>query len=80
MLTKLQKWGNSFAIRIPKAFASEVHIEKDSVIEISLIGNQIVVKPVNATKYSLKQLLSGINANNIHSEIDTDEACGNEVL
>ncbi len=79
MLTKIQKWGNSFAIRIPKAFASEVRIEKDSVIELSLKGNQIIVKPVNIPKYSLKQLLSGVTENNIHSETDTGEACGNEV-
>ena len=79
MLTKIQKWGNSFAIRIPKAFASEVRIEKDSVIELSLIDNQIILKPVNISKYSLKQLLSGVSKNNIHSETDTVEACGNEV-
>ncbi len=79
MLTKIQKWGNSFAIRIPKAFASEVRIEKDSVIELSLIDNQIIVKPVNIPKYSLKQLLSGVTKNNIHSETGTGEACGNEV-
>jgi antitoxin MazE len=79
MLTKIQKWGNSFAIRIPKAFASEVRIEKDSVIELTLIDNQIIVKPIDAPKYSLKQLLSGVSANNIHSEIDMGEACGNEI-
>jgi antitoxin MazE len=79
MLTKIQKWGNSFAIRIPKAFASEVQIEKDSVMEISLVDRQIIIKPVNVPKYSLSQLLSGVNANNIHSEIDTGKTCGNEL-
>ncbi|MCL4546652.1 MAG: AbrB/MazE/SpoVT family DNA-binding domain-containing protein [Deltaproteobacteria bacterium] len=79
MLTKIQKWGNSFAVRIPKAFASDVRIEKDSVIEIFIIDNQIVIKPVNAKKYSLKQLLSDVNVNNIHSEIHTGTICGNEI-
>jgi len=28
MLTKIQKWGNSLALRIPKAFADEAGLEK----------------------------------------------------
>jgi antitoxin MazE len=80
MLTKIQKWGNSFAIRIPKTFASEISLEKDSIIELSLIDKHIIIKPVNAVKYSLKQLLSGVNDKNIHSETDTGEVCGNEIF
>ncbi len=36
MLIKVQKWGNSLALRIPKAFAIDAQLENDSVVEISI--------------------------------------------
>ncbi|MGH2352156.1 MAG: AbrB/MazE/SpoVT family DNA-binding domain-containing protein [Chloroflexota bacterium] len=30
--TRIQKWGNSLALRIPKSFAAEVHLTQDSPI------------------------------------------------
>jgi antitoxin MazE len=79
MLTKVQKWGNSLALRIPKAFALDAQLENDSIVEVSLVDGQIIIKPVPAPTWSLEQLLSGINANNIHHEADTGDAVGNEI-
>jgi antitoxin MazE len=79
MLTKVQKWGNSLALRIPKAFALDAQLENDSVVEVSLVDGQIVIKSVAIPKWSLEQLLSGVNSNNIHNETDTGDAVGNEV-
>ena len=78
MVTKIQKWGNSLALRIPKAFALDAQLENDSVVEVSLVDGQIVIKPVAAPAWSLEQLLAGINSNNIHQEIGTGETVGNE--
>ncbi|MCA9945550.1 MAG: AbrB/MazE/SpoVT family DNA-binding domain-containing protein, partial [Anaerolineales bacterium] len=47
MLTKVQKWGNSLALRIPKAFALDAQLENDSPVEISFVDGQIVIKPVS---------------------------------
>ena len=33
----MQKWGNSLAIRIPKAFAAELGLEENSPVELSLV-------------------------------------------
>ncbi|OGO36755.1 MAG: multidrug transporter MatE [Chloroflexi bacterium RBG_16_57_11] len=79
MLTKVQKWGNSLALRIPKAFALDAGLEDDSAVEISLVDGQIIVKPVAAPGWSLDKLLSGVTSENIHHEIDTGEAVGKEV-
>ena len=79
MLTKVKKWGNSLALRIPKAFATDVQLENDSVVEVSLVDGQIVIKPVAATNWTLEQLLAGVNNSNIHHETDTGDAVGNEV-
>jgi antitoxin MazE len=79
MRTKVQKWGNSLALRIPKAFALDAQLENNSVVEISLVDGRIIVKPVFAKPLSLEQLLSGVTNDNIHQEIDTGGAVGNEV-
>jgi len=79
MRTKVQKWGNSLALRIPKALALDAQLENNSVVEISLIEGQIVIKPISPQRWSLDQLLSGVTGDNIHQEIDTGSAVGNEV-
>ena len=78
MLTKVQKWGNSLALRIPKAFALDAQLENDSVVEISIVDGQIIIKPVETPNWTLEELLSGINKDNIHHEVDTGPAMGNE--
>lgn len=79
MLTKIQKWGNSLALRIPKAFAIDAQLENDSFVEISLVEGQIVIKPVPKTNWTLEELLEGVNENNLHQEVDTGSPIGNEV-
>ena len=79
MLTKVQKWGNSLALRIPKAFAVDAQLKNDSVVEVSFVDGQIVIKPIAVPTWTLEQLLSGVNNNNIHHETDTGTAVGNEV-
>jgi antitoxin MazE len=79
MLTKVQKWGNSLALRIPKAFAVDAQLVNDSFVEISIVEGQIIITPVAAPSWTLDDLLAGINKNNLHHEVDTGPATGNEV-
>ena len=79
MLTKVQKWGNSLALRIPKAFALHAQLENNSFVEISVVEGQIIITPVAAPSWTLEELLAGINKNNLHHEIDIGFAIGNEV-
>ena len=65
MLAKVQKWGNSLALRIPKSYALEAKLEKDSDVEISLEG-QLVIRPMGTIKQDLVHLLSGITEDNLH--------------
>jgi antitoxin MazE len=78
MLTKVQKWGKSLALRIPKAFAQGAKLENDSLIEITLAEGQIIVTPVEAPSWTLDGLLARINKKNIHREVETGPALGNE--
>ncbi len=79
MRTRIQKWGNSLALRIPKSFAAEAHLAQDSVVEVSLISGKLVVAPVAESVLTLEQLLAGVTEENLHREVDTGPATGNEV-
>ena len=78
MKTTVQQWGNSLALRIPKAFALDAQLENDSLVEVSLVDGNIVIKPVAAPSWTLEQLLASVNSQNIHRETDTGNAVGNE--
>ncbi len=78
MLAKVQKWGNSLALRIPKSYALEAKLEKDSDVDISFIEGQLVIRPMVTIKQELVHLLSGITEDNLHDACDTGEAVGNE--
>ncbi len=78
MLTKVQKWGNSLALRIPKSYALEAKLEKDTDVDISLVEGQLVIRPVVTVKPDLAHLLSAITEDNLHDACDTGEAVGNE--
>ncbi len=78
MLAKIQKWGNSLALRIPKAFAEETGLDSESPVEIRIVDGQIHIVPVRAISYKLESLLDGITDDNRHDEVDTGNAVGNE--
>jgi len=79
METRVQKWGNSLALRIPKSFASEIGLRKETSVEISLDDGRLVITPVSRPKPTLKQLLAKVTQENLHHEVDTGTAVGNEV-
>jgi antitoxin MazE len=81
MKVKIQKWGNSLAVRIPKSFAVQTQIEQDSVVDLSLVNGEIVVKPQkDKPKYTLEQLLAEITDENIHPETDWGNPVGKEIF
>ncbi|MCH7764439.1 MAG: AbrB/MazE/SpoVT family DNA-binding domain-containing protein [Candidatus Marinimicrobia bacterium] len=81
MRIKIQKWGNSLALRIPRAFAKEMHIENNSMVDISLENDHLVISPIDdLEEFSLSTMLSDINENNLHQSVDFGEAVGKELL
>ena len=78
MKTRVQKWGNSLALRIPKSFADEVGLQKETSVEVSLVDGKIVITRLTEPKLTLEQLLSKVTKDNLHDEIDTGPAVGNE--
>jgi antitoxin MazE len=71
MRTRIQKWGNSLALRIPKSFAAEAELDQDALVEVSLVDGKLVVHRVPEPAWSLEQLLAGITEQNLHREVET---------
>ena len=78
MVTKVQQWGNSLGLRIPRAYAEEAKVSAGSSVEISVEGGTLVVRPLAARKYKLADLLAGVKPRNLHREVSTGRAVGRE--
>lgn len=79
MRTKVQRWGNSLAVRIPKIFAEEVGLKDDSPVEMRLVKGGLVLEPTSAWPLTLDELLEGVDESNIHDEVDIGPAQGKEI-
>jgi antitoxin MazE len=79
MLSHIQKWGNSLALRIPQSIAREIGLRRDTSVEIALIDGKLVIAPVVRSKVTLEKLLAQVTDENIHAEINTGMARGREV-
>lgn len=78
MQTKVQKWGNSLGVRIPRAFAAQARIRAGSAVDISLEKDGLRVRPIRR-RYSLGELLKKVNSLNRHGEVATGAPVGREV-
>ena len=78
MKSKVQKWGNSLALRIPKAFALELGLDTDSTVDIRVQNRKLLVEPVAKPELTLDQLLAGVTRSNRHPEVSAGPAVGNE--
>ncbi len=79
MQVQIQKWGNSLGLRIPMAFAQEVHVKQGSVVDLKLDGKKLVIEPKSCIKRTLKSLLKGITRKNLHEEFQAGPIQGREV-
>jgi antitoxin MazE len=77
--TRVRKWGNSLALRIPKPLAAEVGLDDDSPVQLSLDEGRLIVSPLHQIEYSLEQLLAQVTEENVHNEVGTGPAVGSEV-
>ena len=73
----VKKWGNSLGIRIPNLIVRELSLKDGSCVDINDRGNEIVITPIQ--KNGLSEMLSKINDQNLHSEIETTGPVGKEV-
>ncbi len=79
MQTKIQKWGNSLGLRIPKSFAEQAGFAAGSEVDLSVKDGGLIVRPAQRRKYRLQELLRGVSPKNLHEEVDNGAPVGREV-
>lgn len=75
---RVQRWGNSLALRIPAAFARQAGLGQDSLVDISLENDRIVITPARQQEYRLADLVAAISDDNVHGEVDSGSPVGGE--
>jgi antitoxin MazE len=78
MLTKVQRWGNSLGLRIPRSFAADARVGPGSVVDISLVRGGLMIRAARPTRYRLTDLLKQINKRNLHAEVQVGGPVGHE--
>jgi len=66
MKSRIQKWGNSLAVRIPKSFAEELGWGENAPVEMSLDERALIIKTDSERAWDLESLLAGVTDENIH--------------
>jgi antitoxin MazE len=77
MKTKIGKWGNSLAVRIPGAYAKELQLGEGVEVDVTRVNGGLLLRP-HKRQYSLEELLERITPDNAHSETDWGLPVGRE--
>lgn len=79
MHTKVQRWGNSLGLRIPRSFAAEAQVEDGATVDLSIENGRLVIRPLRIRRYSVSALLKQVNRRNLHGEVSTGRTIGREL-
>ena len=78
MKTKVARWGNSLALRIPSRLAMSHQLSEGSDIEIIEDEGDLKLRPIRSKDLKLEDLLAAITEGNFHGEFETGTVEGKE--
>jgi antitoxin MazE len=78
MKARIRKWGNSLALRIPRVVADDLGLERDSLVDLTMMKKQLVVAPAPKEQPRLEELLDRVTSANVHAEADFGSPVGRE--
>ncbi len=73
---RIQRWGNSLALRLPKSVAESMGVGEGSVVALEERDGQLVVSA--AHRYRLADLLAEVRPEQVHGEVSTGAPRGKE--
>jgi antitoxin MazE len=74
--TRISKWGNSLAIRIPLALAKQARLSEGDSLAIDVEKDGSIVLRSSRRTYELSELVSQITPENRHRETEWGEPQG----
>jgi AbrB family looped-hinge helix DNA binding protein len=78
-MQKIFKVGNSKGITIPKAYADQLGLTEGSLVDIRLIGQELILKSAKP-RYTLADLLAETPDGSNEPEVDYGPDIGEEVI
>jgi antitoxin MazE len=78
MKTTIQRWGNSLAVRIPKALAQEIAFDEGDEVDLRVNEDRILVERSRPMHYRLSDLMAGVTRVNRHDAVDLGGPVGRE--
>jgi len=82
MIVEFCRWGNSLAVRIPKAVADALNVSNGKRAELIVENGALVLRPIHKPRrkprYTLDELLSGMTRDDVPQEVDWGSPRGNE--
>jgi antitoxin component of MazEF toxin-antitoxin module len=62
MQTKIAKWGNSYAVRIPEKVVARLSLNEGEPLAVDVVGDSIKISSLRKKipHYNLKELLKGM--------------------
>lgn len=78
MTATIQKWGNSLAVRLPRAVAEQIHVHEGDAVELKVDDHTLNIKSARK-KYNAADLIKAVKPSNLHAETDWGKATGKEV-
>jgi antitoxin MazE len=77
MQSRVSKWGNSLAVRIPSAAIREMALVEGSEVQMTLDGDRLILQGL-PHRISIDSLVSAITPENVHNETDWGAPEGTE--
>ena len=78
METRIGKWGNSLALRIPQPVAAQMGLSIGAAVELIPRGEELIVSVIKQPRTQLDDLLAGVAESNLHGEVDSGPSVGGE--
>lgn len=83
MRTTIARWGNSTAVRLPKAIVEELHLRPGQQVDVVVEGGEARLKPVRRPHVPLEGLMAGadpVGWENAPATIEWGPDVGSEIL
>ncbi len=81
MRMRVSKWGNSLAIRLPKAAVESLQVHEGEAVDLSIEGNSLIIR-APGPRYTLEELVARMRPENQPETLDdaSSPPLGHEVL
>lgn len=79
MEARLQKWGNSIGIRIPRSILKSLNLKDNDILKIEEQDERIIISIPKKQKISLSERFKDYHGQNLAKDFSWDDARGKEL-